>query len=145
MTKLPLYEKIGYATGDVATNLVSRGVLAYLAIFYTDTFGLTASAAAILFLVVRLSDGVTDIIIGIELIEDSPWLRHTEPQQFEKFMNKRNFCVIESLSVIESLEKKGLSGQKQGVQFVKIFIRSFSVSSRNTGFFEFEIVHINRG
>jgi len=65
MTKLPLYEKIGYATGDVATNLVSRGVLAYLAIFYTDTFGLTASAAAILFLVVRLSDGVTDIIIGM--------------------------------------------------------------------------------
>ena len=28
--------------GDAAANLVWRGALAYLAIFYTDTFGLTA-------------------------------------------------------------------------------------------------------
>ena len=47
MIKLPLYEKIGYAMGDAAANLVWRGALAYLAVFYTDTFGLTASAAAI--------------------------------------------------------------------------------------------------
>jgi Na+/melibiose symporter-like transporter len=65
MTKLPLYEKVGYAMGDAAANLVWRGALAYLAVFYTDTFGLAASAAAMLFLVVRLSDGVTDIIMGM--------------------------------------------------------------------------------
>lgn len=65
MLKLPLYEKIGYATGDAAANLVWRGALAYLAVFYTDTFGISAAAAAILFLVVRLSDGVTDIIMGM--------------------------------------------------------------------------------
>jgi len=65
MTKLPFYEKVGYATGDAAANLVWRGALAYLAVFYTDTFGLTAAAAAMLFLVVRLSDGVTDIIMGM--------------------------------------------------------------------------------
>jgi Na+/melibiose symporter-like transporter len=65
MTKLPFYEKVGYAMGDAAANLVWRGALAYLAVFYTDTFGLTAAAAAMLFLVVRLSDGVTDIIMGM--------------------------------------------------------------------------------
>jgi len=65
MTKIPFYEKVGYATGDAAANLVWRGALAYLAVFYTDTFGLTAAAAAMLFLVVRLSDGVTDIIMGM--------------------------------------------------------------------------------
>ena len=65
MTKLPFYEKVGYAVGDAAANLVWRGALAYLAVFYTDTFGLTAAAAAMLFLVVRLSDGVTDIIMGM--------------------------------------------------------------------------------
>lgn len=65
MTKLPLYEKVGYAMGDAAANLVWRGALAYLAVFYTDTFGLTAAAAAMLFLVVRLSDGVTDIVMGM--------------------------------------------------------------------------------
>jgi len=63
--KIPFYEKVGYATGDAAANLVWRGALAYLAVFYTDTFGLTAAAAAMLFLVVRLSDGVTDIIMGM--------------------------------------------------------------------------------
>jgi Na+/melibiose symporter-like transporter len=65
MHKLSLFEKVGYATGDAAANLVWRGALAYLAVFYTDTFGLTAAAAALLFLVVRLSDGVTDIIMGM--------------------------------------------------------------------------------
>jgi Na+/melibiose symporter-like transporter len=63
--KLPFYEKVGYAMGDAAANLVWRGALAYLAVFYTDTFGLTAAAAAMLFLVVRLTDGVTDIIMGM--------------------------------------------------------------------------------
>jgi Na+/melibiose symporter-like transporter len=62
---ISLKEKIGYAAGDAAANLVWRGALAYLAVFYTDTFGLTASAVAILFLVVRLSDGITDIIMGM--------------------------------------------------------------------------------
>ncbi|WP_158970075.1 MFS transporter [Paraglaciecola sp. L3A3] len=65
MMKLPLYEKVGYAMGDAAANLVWRGALAYLAVFYTDTFGLAASAAAMLFLVVRLTDGITDIIMGM--------------------------------------------------------------------------------
>jgi GPH family glycoside/pentoside/hexuronide:cation symporter len=74
MNKLPFSEKVGYARGDAAANLVWRGALAYLAVFYTDTFGLTAAAAAMLFLVVRLSDGVTDIIMG--MIADrtnTPW------------------------------------------------------------------------
>ncbi|MGJ8690872.1 MAG: MFS transporter [Thalassotalea sp.] len=65
MIKLPFYEKVGYAMGDAAANLVWRGALAYLAVFYTDTFGISAAAAAMLFLVVRLSDGVTDIIMGM--------------------------------------------------------------------------------
>ncbi len=63
--KLKLKEKIGYAMGDAAANLVWRGALAYLTIFYTDTFGLTAASAALLLLLVRLSDGVTDIIMGM--------------------------------------------------------------------------------
>ena len=86
MNKLPLYEKIGYATGDAAANLVWRGALAYLAVFYTDTFGLTASAAAILFLVVRLSDGITDIIMGMVADRTQtrwgkfrPWVLYSTP------------------------------------------------------------------
>lgn len=65
MTKLAIKEKVGYAMGDAAANLVWRGALAYLAVFYTDTFGLAASAAALMFLIVRLTDGITDIIMGM--------------------------------------------------------------------------------
>lgn len=65
MNTLSVVEKVGYGMGDAAANLVWRGALAYLAVFYTDTFGLAAAATAMLFLVVRLSDGVTDIIMGM--------------------------------------------------------------------------------
>ncbi|MDG2393659.1 MAG: glycoside-pentoside-hexuronide (GPH):cation symporter, partial [Thalassotalea sp.] len=85
-TKLPFYEKVGYAMGDAAANLVWRGALAYLAVFYTDTFGISAAAAAMLFLVVRLSDGVTDIIMGMIADRTStkwgkfrPWILWSTP------------------------------------------------------------------
>ncbi|AXT38565.1 MFS transporter [Alteromonas sp. BL110] len=84
--KLTLKEKIGYGMGDAAANLVWRGALAYLAVFYTDTFGITAAAAAVLFLVVRLSDGVTDIIMGMiadrtqtKMGKFRPWILGSTP------------------------------------------------------------------
>ncbi|WP_020209978.1 MFS transporter [Gilvimarinus chinensis] len=64
-SKLSVLEKSGYAMGDAAANLVWRGALAYLAVFYTDTLGITAAAAAALLLLVRVSDGITDIIMGM--------------------------------------------------------------------------------
>jgi Na+/melibiose symporter-like transporter len=63
--KLQLQEKIGYALGDAAANLVWRGALAFLAVFYTDTFGIPALAVGVLLLIVRLSDGITDILMGM--------------------------------------------------------------------------------
>lgn len=84
--KLTLKEKLGYGAGDAAANLVWRGALAYLAVFYTDTFGITAAAAAMLFLVVRLSDGVTDIIMGMiadrtntKMGKFRPWILGSTP------------------------------------------------------------------
>ncbi len=63
--KLHIREKIGYSLGDAAANLVWRGALAFLAVFYTDTFGIPALAVGVLLLIVRLSDGITDIIMGM--------------------------------------------------------------------------------
>jgi len=63
--QIPFYEKAGYALGDAASNLVWRGALAYMAVFYTDVFGISAVAASLLLLLVRLSDGVTDILMGM--------------------------------------------------------------------------------
>ena len=72
--KLSILEKSGYAMGDAAANLVWRGALAYLAIFYTDTLGISAAAAALLLLLVRLSDGMTDIVMG--MVADRTQSRH---------------------------------------------------------------------
>ena len=61
--KLSLREKIGYSMGDAAANFVWRSGF-FIPVFYTDTFGLAAAHATILILLVRLSDGITDIMMG---------------------------------------------------------------------------------
>lgn len=63
--KLKLSEKIGYALGDTAANIAWRTLSTFLLIFYTDVYGISAAAAGVLLLVTRLSDGVTDVIMGM--------------------------------------------------------------------------------
>lgn len=52
--KVPLFEKIGYSLGDLAANLVFQTLIAYLALFYTDIYGLNSNDASIIILVVGL-------------------------------------------------------------------------------------------
>ena len=63
--KLSLREKIAYALGDASANIAWRGVSAFLMIFYTDVFGLAPGIVATLMLVVRTSDGVSDVLMGV--------------------------------------------------------------------------------
>ena len=63
--KLKLREKIGYALGDTAANIAWRTLTTFLLVFYTDVFGISAAAAGLLLLITRLSDGVTDVIMGM--------------------------------------------------------------------------------
>ena len=63
--KLSFGEKFGYSLGDAAANIAWRPLMAYLPMFYTDTFGLTSGAVALLLLLTRLFDGVTDVIMGL--------------------------------------------------------------------------------
>lgn len=58
-------EKIGYGLGDLACCLIYVSISSYLLFFYTDFFGITASVAAFMFLVVRILDAIADPIIGI--------------------------------------------------------------------------------
>ncbi len=62
---ISIKEKIGYALGDAGTNIAWRTMSTFLLIFYTDVYGLSPAAAGILLLIARLSDGITDIIMGI--------------------------------------------------------------------------------
>ncbi len=65
MAKIKLGEKIGYALGDTASNIAWRTLTTFLLVFYTDVFGISAAAAGVLLLVTRLTDGFTDVIMGM--------------------------------------------------------------------------------
>ena len=65
MAKIRIGEKIGYALGDTASNIAWRTLTTFLLIFYTDVFGISAAAAGVLLLVTRLTDGFTDVIMGM--------------------------------------------------------------------------------
>jgi Na+/melibiose symporter-like transporter len=63
--RLPFIEKAGYSCADAAANFVFMTMVLFQLNFYTDTFGLTASAAAAILLWPRLWDAVADPIVGI--------------------------------------------------------------------------------
>ena len=58
-------EKIGYGFGDMASSMFWKVFSAYLPIFYTNVFGLDLSLAALLFLVTKIWDAVSDPMMGI--------------------------------------------------------------------------------
>lgn len=62
--KIRMKEKIGYGTGDLACNFIYQTVSSYLLFFYTDVFGISAAAAGLMFLLVRMFDAVADPFIG---------------------------------------------------------------------------------
>ncbi|MBN1792057.1 MAG: MFS transporter, partial [Bacteroidales bacterium] len=62
--KISIREKIGYSLGDGAANFIFQAIMILQLSFYTDAFGLTAGAAAWLFLVGRLWGAVCDPIVG---------------------------------------------------------------------------------
>ncbi len=62
--KLSVREKVGYSLGDGAANFIFQTFMLLQLSFYTDTFGLTATAAATLFLIARLWGAVCDPVFG---------------------------------------------------------------------------------
>ena len=63
--KLSFLEKAAYSGGDAAANFVFMTMILFQLNFYTDVFGLTASAAAAILLAPRLWDAFFDPIMGI--------------------------------------------------------------------------------
>lgn len=63
--KLSFFEKAGYSCGDSAANFVFMSMILFQTNFYTDSFGLTAGAAAAILLWPRLWDAFFDPIMGV--------------------------------------------------------------------------------
>lgn len=65
MSKIKFKEKIGYALGDAAAGGITWKIMSIaFPLFFTNVFGLTFYDAAVLMLVARLIDVVTDPIMG---------------------------------------------------------------------------------
>ncbi|MCF1190892.1 MFS transporter [Mangrovimonas sp. AS39] len=63
--KLSILEKIGYGSGDAAVNVVISSMFLIITFFYTDVYGLKPKDMAVLFLLVRLIDAITDPLMGL--------------------------------------------------------------------------------
>jgi GPH family glycoside/pentoside/hexuronide:cation symporter len=64
-TKLSFIERAGYSMADAAANFVFMTMILFQLNFYTDVFGLSASAAAAVLLWPRLWDAVFDPVMGV--------------------------------------------------------------------------------
>ncbi|WP_081848078.1 glycoside-pentoside-hexuronide (GPH):cation symporter [Microbulbifer sp. HZ11] len=64
LARLGMGEKAGFALGDFGFNLYWTCIASFLAVFYTDVFGLPAAIAGTLLLVTKLIDAVTDPLMG---------------------------------------------------------------------------------
>ncbi|ULC58025.1 MFS transporter [Flaviramulus sp. BrNp1-15] len=63
--KLSILEKIGYGSGDAAVNVVISSMFLIITFFYTDVYGLKATDMALMFLLVRFIDAITDPLMGL--------------------------------------------------------------------------------
>lgn len=67
-TKSFLYrQRFGYGLGDFACNLIWQMISLYLLYFYTDVMKLNAASIAVMFIVCRIIDAVTDVLVGFAI------------------------------------------------------------------------------
>lgn len=62
---IKLKENIGYGFGDMSSSMFWKIFGAYLMMFYTDIFGLSAAAVGVMFAVTRVWDSVFDPVVGV--------------------------------------------------------------------------------
>ena len=60
-------QRIGYGAADFACNLIWQMISLYLLYYYTDIANLNGLAIASMFVVCRIIDGITDLLIGYEI------------------------------------------------------------------------------
>lgn len=84
--KIPMWKKICYGCGAGGGNVMSTLLASFLLAYYTDTALISAAAISTMFVVCRLLDGVTDLMMGgivdktnTKLGKARPWLILSAP------------------------------------------------------------------
>lgn len=87
--KIPMWKKICYGCGAGGGNVMSTLLASFLLSYYTDTAGIAAAAIGTMFVVCRLLDGVTDLMMGgivdktnTKIGKARPWLILCAPLMF---------------------------------------------------------------
>lgn len=70
--KLSWRERTGFCSGDFAQNIIYQTVSIWLLFFYTNVYGLSPSAVALMFLVVRIIDVIWDPVVGAFIDKSNP-------------------------------------------------------------------------
>ena len=70
--KLNWLQRIGFGSGDLAQNLIYQTVSMYLLFFYTNVYHLDPTAAALMFLIVRIVDVIWDPMVGTFVDKHDP-------------------------------------------------------------------------
>jgi Na+/melibiose symporter-like transporter len=63
--KVSFGEKVGYSLGDGSANLIFQMMMMFQMFFYTDVFGIKATAAGMILLFARVFDAFVDPVVGI--------------------------------------------------------------------------------
>jgi GPH family glycoside/pentoside/hexuronide:cation symporter len=63
--RIKLREKFAYGLGDMASIVVWGGVGSFATFYYTNSAGMAAAAIGTMFLISRIFDGVSDVIMGL--------------------------------------------------------------------------------
>ena len=63
--RLSLKEKLSYAVGDTAQNIVFAICTSVLVFFYTDYIGISAGVIGTVIFISRIFDGVSDLVMGV--------------------------------------------------------------------------------
>ena len=79
--KLPFSQKIGALMAAAAAAVATGYVPNYISVYYTDTVGVSIGAIGMILMLMKITDGVTDIIMGMivdrtrtKLGKARPWL-----------------------------------------------------------------------
>ncbi|CAH0280195.1 Inner membrane symporter YicJ [Massilia sp. Bi118] len=62
--KLSTLEKVGFGAGDMALNVVISSMMLIITFFYTDIYGLKTTDLALLFVIVKVIGGFSDLVVG---------------------------------------------------------------------------------
>ena len=86
VVKIPMWEKICYGSGAAGGNVMNVLLASFLLAYYTDTAMLSAAAIGTMFVLCRVLDGITDLIMGAivdktntKIGKARPWLLVSAP------------------------------------------------------------------